>query len=150
MKKLIIPIALLLAGWCLFGAWYLSQNKCNIPPAPVERLLKPLNIYFESGQNTIIENDDLRGYLSQLKKYTSSNSSARVTITGHTDNQGDANQNTKLGQERADFIRSFLVEQGYNNNIFTTNSQGPNAPIATNNTPDGRALNRRVEIRLNR
>ena len=180
MKKLILPIALLLAGWCLTGAWYLSRNVCNftaapiskvtapvkkviapvkkvtaapvskVAAAPVARLLKPLNVYFQSGQNTIIENDDLRGYLSELKKYTASNSNARVTITGHTDNQGNANQNTKLGQQRADFIRSYLVQKGYNNDIFTTDSKGPTAPIANNGTPEGRASNRRVEIRLNR
>jgi len=73
-----------------------------------------------------------------------------VTITGHTDSQGNADQNTKLGQERADFIRSYLAQKGFNNGIFTTSSQGPNTPIATNDTPEGRALNRRVEIRLNR
>lgn len=182
MKKLILPIALLLAAWCLFGAWYLSQNVCSIgattavtkavapavtkavakkvapvvaapvvaaAAAPVARLLKPLNVYFQSGQNTIIENDDLRNYLSELKKYTTSNSNARVTITGHTDSQGNAARNTQLGQERADFIRNYLAQKGFNNGIFTTSSKGPNAPIANNGTPEGRAENRRVEIRLN-
>ena len=149
MKKLILPVALLLALWCLGGSWYLSQGVCSGMAAPAARLLQPLNVYFESGQNTIIESDDLRGYLSELKNYTASNSSARVTITGHTDNQGDAAQNTKLGKERAEFIKSYLVQRGYSPNIFATASKGPTAPIATNDTPEGRALNRRVEIRLN-
>jgi len=151
MKKLILPVALLLAAWCLTGAWYLSRSVCSgVSAAPTERLLQPLNVYFESGQNTIIENDDLRGYLSELKSYTASNTNARVTVTGHTDNQGDANQNIRLGQERADFIKNYLVQQGYPANIFITTSKGPNAPISTNDTPEGRAKNRRVEVRLNR
>lgn len=149
MKKLILPVALLLALWCLTGAWYLSQSVCSGIGAPTERLLQPLNVYFESGQNTIIESDDLRGYLRELKSYTTSNNKARVTITGHTDNQGDANQNIKLGQERANFIKDYLVKQGYSPNLFITTSKGPNAPISTNDTPEGRALNRRVEVRLN-
>lgn len=147
MKKLIIPIALLLAAWCLTGAWYLSQGICAA--APTERLLQPLNIYFESGKNTIIENEDLRTYLRDLKQFTTTNSNAKVTITGHTDNQGDATQNIQLGQQRADFIRTYLTQQGYNVNLFNTTSNGPNTPIATNDTPEGRALNRRVEVRLN-
>jgi len=146
MKKLIIPIALLLAAWCLTGAWYLSQGICAA--GPTARLLQPLNVYFESGQNTIIENDDLRSYLSDLKEYTTANSNAKVTITGHTDNQGDATQNIQLGKQRADFIRDYLTQQGYNKDIFKTTSNGPNTPIATNDTPEGRALNRRVEVRL--
>jgi len=146
MKKLIIPIALLLAAWCITGAWYLSQGICSA--APTARLLQPLNVYFESGQNTIIENDDLRSYLNDLKEYTTANANAKVTITGHTDNQGDATQNIQLGQQRADFIRDYLAQKGYNVDIFTTTSKGPNTPIATNETPEGRALNRRVEVRL--
>jgi len=146
MKKLILPIALLLAAWCITGAWYLSQGVCSV--APTARLLQPLNVYFESGQNTIIENEDLRSYLRDLKDYTTANPNSKVTITGHTDNQGNAVQNVQLGQQRADFIRDYLIQQGYKANLFTTASNGPNTPLGTNDTVEGRSLNRRVEVRL--
>ncbi len=115
---------------------------------PNERLLKPLNVYFQSGSNTIVENDDLRNYFKELKAYTAQNPNAKVTITGHTDNQGDAAKNMQLGQERANFIRDYLTGKGYKRSMFLTGSKGITAPIADNNTPEGRAKNRRVEIRL--
>jgi len=115
---------------------------------PNERLLKPLNVYFQSGSNTIIENDDLRNYFKELRGYTTQNPKAKVTITGHTDSKGDAAKNLQLGQERADFIRGYLMDKGYKRSMFSTGSKGITAPIADNNTAEGRAKNRRVEIRL--
>ena len=115
---------------------------------PDARLLEPLNVYFQSGSNTIIENDDLRTYFQKLQKYTADNPNAKVNITGHTDSQGNAQANVQLGARRADFIRDYLVGKGFKKSMFATSSKGSAVPLQTNDTPEGRAKNRRVEVRL--
>ena len=70
-----------------------------------------------------------------------------VTIEGHTDSIGPAEYNMGLGQRRADSVRDFLAAQGVPLENMTTVSYGETRPVAPNDTPEGRALNRRVEIK---
>jgi len=71
----------------------------------------------------------------------------QVTIEGHTDSIGSAEYNMGLGQRRADSVADFLSGQGVPPTDMTTVSYGETRPIAPNDTPEGRALNRRVEIK---
>lgn len=72
----------------------------------------------------------------------------RVEISGHTDNSGGYQHNVKLSKMRANSVRDFLIEQGCDPNRFLTVGYGPDRPIDTNDTPEGRQQNRRVEIRF--
>ena len=72
----------------------------------------------------------------------------RVEISGHTDNSGGYQHNVQLSQMRANSVRDFLIEQGCDANRFLTVGYGPDRPIDTNDTPEGRQQNRRVEIRF--
>lgn len=69
-----------------------------------------------------------------------------VRIEGHTDSLGSEEYNQGLGQRRADAVRSYLVNGGVIGGKITARSYGETRPIATNDTDEGRALNRRVEL----
>jgi outer membrane protein OmpA-like peptidoglycan-associated protein len=74
------------------------------------------------------------------------NRNVYLEIQGHTDARGTKDHNEKLGEQRAEAVRRYLNEQGVALNRMQTISYGPDAPVASNDTADGRAMNRRVVI----
>lgn len=70
-----------------------------------------------------------------------------LTVEGHTDNQGDAVMNKGLSKRRAASVVTYLTSKGININRLASAGYGLERPVATNNTPGGRALNRRVEMK---
>ena len=72
----------------------------------------------------------------------------RVEIAGHTDNVGEDSYNMSLSLRRAEAVKSFLVKQGCSSNLFEVVGHGEAKPQTTNDTAEGRALNRRVEMRF--
>jgi outer membrane protein OmpA-like peptidoglycan-associated protein len=71
-----------------------------------------------------------------------------VDIFGHTDSTGGNAHNMDLSQRRALSVATYLSQQGVDSRRFAVTGFGPSRPIATNDTAEGRALNRRVEIQL--
>ena len=71
----------------------------------------------------------------------------KVEVAGHTDNRGTAALNRDLSQRRAEAVRSYLVTKGVNGANLSARGYGPDKPVADNNTANGRAENRRVELR---
>jgi OmpA-OmpF porin, OOP family len=69
-----------------------------------------------------------------------------VTVEGFTDNTGSAAKNTKLSLARADAVLLALVDRGVAPERLTAKGFGPDRPLADNATPEGRAVNRRVEV----
>lgn len=85
--------------------------------------------------------------LSELvQRLTSENRNVYLEIQGHTDASGDAAHNEQLGQARAEAVRRYLSRQGIALNRMATISYGEDSPVASNETPEGRAQNRRVAI----
>jgi len=70
-----------------------------------------------------------------------------VSIDGHTDDQGSADYNYRLSEERAEAVKDFLVEQGIDGSRITTRGFGFDKPITSNATSEGREINRRIEMR---
>lgn len=79
-----------------------------------------------------------------MKKYPNSS----LTIAGHTDSQGDAEKNLKLSGDRANACLEFLKNKGIAANRMNARGYGQTQPKATNDTPQGRRTNRRVEFTL--
>lgn len=79
-----------------------------------------------------------------LKKYPD----VKVEISGHSDSTGPRELNMDLSRERAESVKNYLVEQGIEAERIQTRGAGPDEPIDTNATPEGRAKNRRIEFRL--
>jgi outer membrane protein OmpA-like peptidoglycan-associated protein len=69
-----------------------------------------------------------------------------IVVEGYTDSVGSDANNMKLSQARAEAVRSFLVSKGLPGDKLTANGRGKSNPVASNDTADGRANNRRVEI----
>lgn len=72
----------------------------------------------------------------------------RVEIEGHTDAEGADGFNMQLSRERAEQVRSYLIQRGVDASRITAVGYGETRPIADNDTVEGRANNRRVEIVL--
>ena len=70
-----------------------------------------------------------------------------VCIIGHVDSKGSASYNKTLTQKRADSVKAYLYVLGIQGGRMTTIGAGESEPIADNSTPEGRAKNRRMEIR---
>lgn len=79
-----------------------------------------------------------------LKKYPQ----VRIEISGHTDSAGGYEHNMDLSQRRAESVRKYLIDAGIDAGRIETRGAGPNEPIATNDTKEGRAQNRRIEVKI--
>ncbi len=86
--------------------------------------------------------------MESLHDYLQANSDVRILLIGHTDNQGDFNLNLKLSQDRAESVKSFLVENGIDPKRIETKGYGSLRPIASNDSEQTRRLNRRVELEI--
>ena len=81
-----------------------------------------------------------------VQKLKTDNRNVYVEIQGHTDATGTPPVNQKLGEDRAEAVRLFMNQQGVALNRMATISYGEKAPVAPNNTRQGRAQNRRVVV----
>jgi OOP family OmpA-OmpF porin len=79
-----------------------------------------------------------------LQKYPT----IRIEVSGHTDNTGKRETNMKLSQARADAVRQYLIDHGIDESRIVTRGAGPDEPIDSNRTREGRASNRRIEFRV--
>jgi outer membrane protein OmpA-like peptidoglycan-associated protein len=104
----------------------------------------PSDISFDVGRSDIKSN-----FAPVLDKFANGLTQHQVTtvkIVGHTDSQGSDALNDPLSQSRASSAKSYLVSKGVASQRIETTGRGEHEPIADNNTTDGRAKNRRVEI----
>jgi outer membrane protein OmpA-like peptidoglycan-associated protein len=106
----------------------------------------PSDISFDTGRADIKAN--LRPILDQFASGLANQSNTEVRIVGHTDNVGSDAINDPLSRRRAQSTRDYLASRGIGANRIVTEGRGEREPVATNATPEGRALNRRVEIFL--
>ncbi|MBA3049213.1 MAG: OmpA family protein [Brevundimonas sp.] len=81
-----------------------------------------------------------------VQRLTSENRNVYLEIQGHTDATGDADFNEQLGEARAEAVRRYLSRHSIALNRMATISYGEESPVASNDTPEGRAQNRRVAI----
>jgi OOP family OmpA-OmpF porin len=86
--------------------------------------------------------------VSRLSDVMKRNPNLKVAVVGHTDNTGDFKYNIQLSQRRANAMVEALVKDGVAPNRLTGVGVGPLSPIASNDTAEGRAQNRRVELVL--
>jgi OmpA-OmpF porin, OOP family len=85
-------------------------------------------------------------HIRQAADVLKANPHMAVTVAGHTDNIGRPEYNMQLGQRRADAVAQLLLNYGVSLNRLALKSYGETKPIATNETAEGRAKNRRVEL----
>lgn len=86
------------------------------------------------------------GAIGEMVKALKSDPSIKLEIGGHTDSDGDAARNISLSQARADAVKKLMVDQGIDASRLTTKGYGATKPIGPNDSPEGKANNRRVEF----
>lgn len=104
------------------------------------------NLEFETGKATIKETS--YPTLDQLAELMKTKSTWKLWVAGHTDNSGNAQANLDLSRRRAEAVKTYLVSKGVDENRIRTEFYGSNRPIDTNDTPEGRQKNRRVEMEI--
>jgi outer membrane protein OmpA-like peptidoglycan-associated protein len=106
----------------------------------------PSNITFATDQDQVIPPfyRTLDSVAIVLNKFNKS----YIDVNGHTDSTGSAQHNQELSQRRAASVANYLGSRGVDQRRMSTMGFGPSQPVATNATPDGRALNRRVEVQI--
>ncbi|MBK6289344.1 MAG: OmpA family protein [Gammaproteobacteria bacterium] len=83
---------------------------------------------------------------TMVEKYRGNARLRSITVTGHTDSVGADTYNQSLSQRRADSVRNYLVERGVDGSKISAVGKGESSPTASNDTVQGRQLNRRVEL----
>jgi outer membrane protein OmpA-like peptidoglycan-associated protein len=102
---------------------------------------------FQSNSESI--NEGARGALGKLAELVKLYDGRKTLIVGHTDSMGDAGYNRDLAKRRAEAIKAFLVQNfEIEQTRLATEGKGEEQPIASNETREGRAANRRVEVLL--
>lgn len=88
------------------------------------------------------------GQLNNLVEILNCFPNTKVKIGGYTDNTGSEASNIRISQKRADEVRNALIAKKIDPNRMAAEGYGPQYPVTTNDTPEGRAMNRRISIRL--
>lgn len=102
------------------------------------------DIYFKTNSAEISEKST--AILSEFALYLQENENIEIAIHGHTDNVGKADANLALSTDRAFSVKRYLEKQGVDGSRIKYQGFGEDVPFTTNDTPEGRALNRRTEF----
>ena len=106
----------------------------------------PSNVTFDTNESVLRDHfiRTLEGVVVVLEEYDST----LITIEGHTDSTGAASYNQTLSEQRAMSVATFLNQNGVQLERIAAFGRGETEPLASNETPEGRSANRRVELRL--
>lgn len=117
----------------------------------IEKSLRadPLVLYFDYGEASVTLSEKQRLQIGDISRYLDKKEGATITVEGHTDSQGSLTTNDRLGLERAEFAKAYLVNNGISGSKIKTVTKGERNPIETNDTEEGRNKNRRAVITLN-
>lgn len=116
----------------------------DMEPIETGRSSTMRNLFFDVASAALKSESD--GELEQLAQLLKSNPAMRLEISGHTDSDGPAAVNLKLSEERAAAVRDHLVAKGVDNARLESVGHGAAKPVAPNDSPANKALNRRTEI----
>jgi len=106
----------------------------------------PGNITFASGSDSL--NPSFHKTLDAVVKVLAEYKSTLVTVSGHTDSSGSSTANQQLSERRASSVASYLAEKGVQKERLAAIGYGETRPVSNNNTSEGKAKNRRVELAL--
>ena len=112
----------------------------------LDKTLSNRVVEFESGSATLTPLG--RTMLDEMTAAIKQIGSPKIQLIGHTDSQGNRQANVALSLARAGTVRNYLVEKGIPADTLSAAGSGPDQPVASNDTFEGRAKNRRIEFRL--
>ena len=129
-----------------------EEMEQDLEGATIERVGEGIKITFDSGILFDVDKSDLRPAAKQnledlaeiLNKYEDTN----ILIEGHTDSDGSESYNLALSERRARSVSSYLAMQEVSSSRMTITWYGEAQPVADNSTPEGKQMNRRVEVAI--
>ena len=110
------------------------------------KMLSLPNVQFEKNKTKLLSSS--LSDLNSLADYLLQNKEIDAEIIGHTDSDGDAKANKELSQSRAQEVKRYLVSLGVQSSRIKATGKGESEPKTENETIEGRAMNRRVEVKL--
>lgn len=131
-------------GGALIGSQYKSSISLTEMPDGSVKMNIPGSLMFETGEHEI--KPDFKQTLNQVGKSLREYCDLRAQVVGHTDNVGSDVANDKLSLARAQAVTHYLQSTGVRSSNLSAEGRGEREPAASNDTPEGRAQNRRVEI----
>ncbi len=133
-----------IAGGILYDYVKVSDRQKSIIEAGITNRVLHSNF----GSDGFQPDNTLLRFALELNNYLHNHPGKIVNITGHTDDVGEAESNIQLGLERARSVMEYMVSRGIPAEKIQIKSYGESMPLATNATPEGRQINRRIEIRV--
>lgn len=116
------------------------------PPPPAKKKIVLRSVHFDFDKATL--RADATPILDEAIQVLKEEGSIDIVVEGHTDSVGTDQYNLGLSHRRADTVRRYLVEHGVKPSRITSEGFGESKPVASNDTADGRAQNRRVELHV--
>lgn len=128
------------------------EPEAEPPPEPVAEVVSDTielreSVQFETGSPVLL--DRSKEVLDEVVKVMTDHPELRVVeIRGHTDGEGSTRSNQRLSDRRAAAVRTYLIDHGVAKGRLKSKGFGESQPVADNETPEGRAQNRRVELQI--
>lgn len=143
-------------GYMFFSKEFQLKESENEEPYYIDIPLIPIggtngsvvleNVYFDLDKATLKPVSKVE--LNKLKEFLDQHPQIKIELHGHTDNQGDDDHNMRLSQARAEAVMNYLIENGIEAKRLSAKGFGETDPITTNDTPEGRAKNRRTVYKI--
>ncbi len=128
------------------GRGFKSETVSSVPDPPAIQASSFYDIYFVRGKSIMLRKSS--NALSELLQYLTDFPAMEIMIIGHTDNVGDDDALQALSYRRAEAIKNYLVTKGVDQDRIRTTGKGALDPLYLNTSENGRAKNRRVEIKV--
>ena len=142
-------------GYLFFSANYQVAHGTLVKPFRLDVPLSPVkpgesitlrNIFFETASYALLPASNAE--LSKLVKFMQGTPTLRIELGGHTDHVGEDAANQMLSEQRANAVRDHLIKAGIDGTRVIAKGYGESLPVETNDTEEGRALNRRTEAKV--
>lgn len=127
----------------------LSQNikqDISLEKMPIGQAIKLENIIFEKASAVLLP--ESYPELDKLVKFMQGSPTVKIEVSGHTSSEGNDSYNLKLSQDRANSIANYLASKGIELSRIVAKGYGETMPVASNETEEGKKLNRRVEFKI--
>jgi OOP family OmpA-OmpF porin len=128
---------------------YVVKNSLRVTlsdQSVVDRALADRIIEFEPGSTQLTVSG--QAILDEIAATLKTLANRKVEVIGHTDALGRRDYNLALSGARANAVKTYLVGKGIKAELVNVSGEGPDRPVASNSTPQGRARNRRIEFRV--
>lgn len=122
------------------------ENNISLQPIEAGRSVVLKNVFFDTDKFDLKSRS--RTELNKLTQVMNDNPNIKIEISGHTDNQGSKESNQVLSENRAKAVHDYLLNAGIAADRLTFKGYGQDQPIASNDSENGRAQNRRTEFKV--